>query len=179
MLTTIVVLLCSVTVCGYDFKVDGICYNIIDKKKQTVSVDRDISYGGFYGETHVTKYSGCVEIPESVTYNSKTYTVTAISRSAFYECYGLTSVTIPNSITSIGEKAFYDCDGISSITIPNSVTSIGYEAFYDCDGISSITIPNSVTSIGEETFYDCDGLTSVTIGDSVKTIGERAFQYCI
>ena len=55
------------------------------------------------------RYSGNVVIPESVTYEGKTYSVTGIGYEAFYACYNLESVTIPNSVTSIGSVAFYRC----------------------------------------------------------------------
>ncbi|MDO4802674.1 MAG: leucine-rich repeat domain-containing protein, partial [Prevotellaceae bacterium] len=48
------------------------------------------------------KYSGSLNIPLSVTDNSKTFSVTSIGEAAFSSCSGLTSVTIPNSVTSIG-----------------------------------------------------------------------------
>lgn len=35
-------------------------------------------------------------------------------------------------LTSIDEEAFYDCEGLTSITIPESVKSIGRDAFYNC-----------------------------------------------
>ena len=104
--------------------------------------------------------------------------VTSIEERAFAYCDVLTSVTIGDSVTSIGEQAFYDCDGLTSITIPDSVTSIGRNAFYDCDGLTSITIPDSVTSIGYSAFENCSSLTSVTIGDNVTSIGYRAFRDC-
>ena len=69
---------------------------------------------------------------------------------------------IPTSVTSIGNSAFYDCTGLTSVTIPNSVTSIGDRAFFGCTGLASVTIPNSVTSIGSSAFYNCTGLTSIT-----------------
>ena len=47
------------------------------------------------------KYTGSVVIPEKVTYESVEYSVTSIGEYAVYDCSGLTSVTIPNSVTSI------------------------------------------------------------------------------
>ena len=103
---------------------------------------------------------------------------TSIRNSAFYDCSGLTSVTIPNSVTSIGDWAFAYCTGLTSIEIPNSVTSIGDRTFFGCSGLTSVTIPNSVASIGYGVFYGCSGLTSVTIPNSVTSIGDWAFAYC-
>ena len=66
----------------------------------------------------------------------------------------LKTVIISNSsgVTSIGERAFYECSGLTSITIPDNVTSIGHSAFDGCAGLTSITIPGSVTSIGDYAF---------------------------
>ncbi|MCQ2129728.1 MAG: leucine-rich repeat domain-containing protein [Bacteroidaceae bacterium] len=104
--------------------------------------------------------------------------VTGIGESAFEDCYGLNSVTIPNSVTGIGKYAFYQCSNLTSITIPNSVTYIGKAAFEDCNGLNSVTIPNSVTSIGEYAFEYCSNLSSVTIPNSVTSIGWEAFREC-
>ena len=104
--------------------------------------------------------------------------VTSIGSSAFEDCSGLTSVTIPDGVTSIGYYAFSGCSGLTSVTIPNSVTSIWSYAFYNCSGLTSVTIPNSVTKIGGSAFYDCSGLASVTIPDSVTSIGDGAFYNC-
>jgi len=137
---------------AHDFVVDGIYYKITSSTEpNTVSVT---CRGGYYN-SYDNEYIGSVTIPESVTYNGKTYSVTSIGYDAFWGCSWLTSVVIPNSVTSIGGEAFYGCSGLTSVTIPNSVTSIGYQAFYNCSGLTSIEIPNSVTSIGDDAFGGC------------------------
>ena len=151
-LFTALLLLCATVANAYDFEYNGVYYNITDYDKFTVEVTS--------GDN---KYTGSVRIPEKFVYYGTTYRVTSIGNHAFYDCYGLTSITIPNSVTSIGEHAFSYCYGLISITIPNSVTSIGYWAFSDCGGLTSITIPNSVTSIGIGAFEGCSGLESIVV----------------
>ena len=126
-----------------------------------------------------------------------------IGRGAFYDCRGLTSVTIPNSVRSIESVAFSGCSGLKDVVVPQYVldrqirnvfsssyssitnvayssviTNIGSYAFYGCSGLTSVTIPDSVTSIGDSAFYNCSGLASVTIPDSVTNIGASAFSGC-
>ena len=123
-------------------------------------------------------YSGNIVIPSEITVDEKTYKVTSIGNSAFSNCTGLTSVTMPNSVTSIGNNAFQSCSSLTSVTIPNSVTSIGSSAFSNCSSLTSISIPEGVTSIGNGTFYNCKKITSVTIPNSVTSIGNDAFSWC-
>jgi hypothetical protein len=150
------------------FTVDGITYSITSATAPyTVAVVQKSPV-----------YTGNVSIPASVSYNSISYSVTSISNQAFYNCTGLTSVTITNLVTSIGDNAFRNCTSLSSVTIPNSVTSTGTYAFYGCTGLTSVTIGNSVTSIGGSTFSGCSGLTSVTVPNSVTYIGISAFSDC-
>ena len=98
--------------------------------------------------------------------------------SAFEKCTGLTSVTIPNSVTKLSDSLFNMCSGLTSVTIPDSVTEIGNAVFNDCTALSSITLPESVTSIGDYVFMRCTGLTSITIPDLVTSIGKSAFNGC-
>ena len=167
-------LLCSVVASAHSFEVDGIYYNITNSTTKEVAV----TYSGSSYSSVANEYTGNVVIPESVTYNDATYSVTSIGGSAFSGCTALTSVTIPNSVTSIGGSAFSGCTALTSVTIPNSVTSIGGSAFYGCSGLTSIVIPNSVTSIGDYAFSGCTALTSIEIPNSVTSIGKEAFHNC-
>ncbi|MDD2192334.1 MAG: leucine-rich repeat domain-containing protein, partial [Bacteroidales bacterium] len=123
--------------------------------------------------------TGDITIPNTVTHNSNTYTVTSIGEYAFFGCDSITSITIPNSVTSIGKLAFSGCKEATSITVPNSVTSISEGAFRQCRKLTSINIPNSITIIENNTYSECNGLTSITLPNSLITIGQNAFTSCI
>ncbi|MBO5673007.1 MAG: leucine-rich repeat domain-containing protein [Paludibacteraceae bacterium] len=177
-----------------DTQVDGIWYDFDSSTKTAYVTYRGSAYDSYEGE-----YSGSVVIPETVTYNGTTYSVTSIGDYAFYNCSSLTSITIPNSVTSIGDYAFLGCSSLpvennlryadtylveavnktlSTYSIKEGTKWVGSSAFSHCQSLTSIKLPNSVTSIGDYAFYECTSLTSVTIGKSVTSIGDYTFDGC-
>lgn len=127
-----------------------------------------LSYGSYGKELYINgkKVEGELIIPKGVV---------SLKYGAFYNCSGLTRVSIPDSVKSIGNLAFYGCSSLTSVTIGNGVTDIGESAFAWCRGLTSITIPNGVMSIGENAFFGCDKLASISIPDSVTSIGSNVF----
>ena len=150
------VLCTAATAFAIRFQSGDLYYYITSENTVTVTYQEYRSETNYQGLTTAT-------IPETVTYDGTTYSVTSIGSDAFSGCSSLTSLTIPNSVTSIGSSAFYGCSSLTSITIPNSVTSIEKGAFAYCSSLTSITIPNSVTSIGYNTFSGCSSLTSIVV----------------
>ena len=149
-----------------DKTVEGVImvFKVINAKNKTCQVEGTSSSAAIDKTT-----TGSVTIPET----AKGCTVTSISSYAFYNCSGITSVTIPNTVLSIGEYAFSWCHGLTSVIIPNSVTSIGGGAFYGCRGLTSLTIGSGVTSISYHAFSDCGSLTSIIVKEGNTTYDSR------
>lgn len=101
--------------------------------------------------------------------------VTKIGKSAFYCCYQLTSMVIPDRITELSSNAFNYCSGLTSVTIPDGITEIPDYCFANCTALTSVNIPDSVTSLGKDCFYYCTSMTSYVIPSSVVSMGEAAF----
>ena len=178
LLLLLLCLIAGINVSAYDAEIDGIYYYLSEGKAT-------VTFQEFYGWSAYSDYSGDVIIPESVTYNGETYSVTSIGSQAFEFCSSLTSVTIPNSVTSIGYGAFHYCDGLVSITIPSSVISIGDWVFQWCSGLTSIKVEegnpvydsrNGCNAIIETASYTLiEGCSSTIIPSDVTSIGDYAF----
>ena len=112
----------------YTYRGKTLTYTVISEKDRTCQTKDGVWSGGHFVPGNYV--SGSLVIPASVKDGNKDFQVISIGNTAFCNCSGLTSVTIPNSVTSIGNYAFESCSGLISVTIPNSVTSIGKSAFY-------------------------------------------------
>ena len=188
---------------AYDFQSGDLYYNITSESNPytvEVTYEKDFSCYNYNGLTTAI-------IPEEVTYNGITYSVTSIGKSAFYWCGNLTNITIPNSVTSIGKYAFDLCSSLIDVTlnsneicgksytqesnishifgaqvtkyiIGDNVKIIGEYAFYGCSNLTDVTIGNNVTSIGSYSFSGCSTLTDITIPNSITRIGSYAFYGC-
>jgi len=155
---------------AYDFQVNGIYYNILSPQDLTVEVT--------YESYDFNSYSGIVNIPETVEYKNKTFTITSIGEKAFFYCNNLKEVTISNQINKIGESAFYHCSQLSKIVIPNSVVEIGAGTFGECSSLTQISLPSDLKEISNGLFIECTNLKEIIISTNVKTIGLSAFKGC-
>ena len=185
---------------AYDAEIDGIYYYF--SGDAAAVTHHGPSYNSYQSSRDGNSYSGIVNIPESVTYKGKRYSVTSIGFYAFGACTNLTSVTIPNSVTLIKTGAFEGCSSLTSIHIPNSVTDINGDVFHGTawynnqpNGLvyagkmaykykgempegTQITIADGTIGIATDAFEFCSGLVSIIIPNSVKLIGENAFKEC-
>ena len=121
---------------------------------------------------------------------------------AFYGCYSLAKVTVPDGVREIGDYAFYGCKNLKEVELPESVMHIGDRAFAMCSMLTSLTVPSGIDTIGDSAFsltpwyddllyhrdliifngrlYDagrrCTG--DIVIPDYVVSVGDYAFYSC-
>ncbi len=118
---------------------------------------------GYDGGVYVSAYYGdapSITVPSEVTYNGKTYCVTAIGTGglSFYDEHApenLTEVILPDTIKEFYPEAFWGTH-ISSIDLPEGLKVIGDRAFNGSWLSDTIEIPASVEIIGHEAFLDCN-----------------------
>ena len=77
------------------------------------------------------------------------------------------AVKIPSGkVTAIDDEAFYNCVGITSLTVPEGVKTVGKKAFYNCSSMTDISLPASVKSIGELSFEGCSKLQNINVAEN-------------
>ena len=122
---------------GTVFDVDGIYYRTTSGNEASVIANEEVE----------NNYTGNVVIPDSVTYEDETFMVTGIEKSAFEDCYELTSVVIGDAVETIGENAFQGCSDLTRLTIGSGVTNIGAKAFNYCNALQTVTCRGTVPPV--------------------------------
>ena len=100
-----------------------------------------------------------VEVPDSVVY---------LENEAFWECQGLKSIKLSQSIKKIPCYCFWRCLSLESVVIPNSVTIIEEGAFMWCQGLRSVYLPKSICEIGDGAFKSCESLEAIYVPHGMK-----------
>lgn len=150
---------------AYDFMVGNIYYNYNPNNQSAVVTFGDV------------KYTGELIIPSSVQYNGRQLEVEEIGFKACYQCDGLSSVTLPNSIIKISNEAFRECKKMTNIKMSESLEEIGDYAFYKCTGTEQVDLPNSLKTIGWYAFFNTS-IKSIKIPKTVSTINAMAYGNC-
>ncbi len=114
-------------------------------------------------------------VPETIEYEGKTISVTAINDSAFYNNIWLYSVYLPQ-VSSIGESAFEGCPGLCVAKLKYDLKVIGKKAFANC---TNLTVIESITSSSSSNM-PLKNIAHVIIsfGSNEGVIGDSAFAGC-
>ena len=130
---------------------------------------------------------------KSIPASLKTVTITggnSIAQYAFYNCDGLTNITIPSSVTGIAMGAFAGCNGLTSITIPfvgqyldgSGVTYFGHIFGVGAGNNVTNTLKKVIVTGGKtiagNAFTNASTITDIILPDSVTSIVKDAFSNC-
>lgn len=179
---------------------EGIVYKVSKAKLEVQTADKAPENGDAPGQ-----YTGDIVIPESITYDSKTYAVSSIKtafkgepitsivigegvdvpRGAFTGCAELASVTLPTSLTKIALNVFQNCTSLTTLTLHSGITSVAGAALQGCSALETIVIEDGETpfAIGREAFNEVPTLKNLTINRQIDLTkytaqDERAFRGC-
>lgn len=135
-------------------------------------------------------------IPDTVTYNGVTYTITEVGERAFYSDPYIRFTSLPSNLISVGNLGFYNAevsgplpDTVTTVgnrafmysfitSLSEGLTNVGEYAFSGCTRLSMAELPVGLTVISNGAFKDCSQISLTSIPSTVTGIGENAFSGC-
>lgn len=136
--------------------IDGLYYDL-DTSNRTATVTYETT-----GSNNYALLPADVVIPESVTYEGITYSVTKIGDEAFANCKMLESISVPSTVVQIGKEdrslAFSGCTSLKRIRFEDGTQKLVLGASYNTDYKSNY---------GRGLFWSCP-LEEVYIGRNIS-----------
>ena len=125
--------------------------------------------------------AGCkmteVTIPATVTFESKTYTVTAVGDGAFWWNDSLVRLTIPDGVKTIRTEALYKCRNLKRVLLSKTLEVIGENAFNGCVNLDSLVLPATIKQLHAGCLGHCSRLKNIycLASESPEFIGYNHF----
>ena len=167
-------LMATMAICGmasaHDFAVEingqQVYFDVKNELKKTAIV----TYNGSIAQKQPTDYVGELNIPSTVKYNGKAYTIVGIGAKAFSGADELTGVVMPMGVTEIGDFAFEGCTALEKIIFPGNPMKFGQGVFFRCDKIQDVSFGSDWESVDLKMFRWSDSLTAVVIPAKMERI---------
>lgn len=166
----------GITDCRYLRRIE-----VDEKNEHFVSLDgvlytRDMETLVTYPNAHTAVYAEDGRLLQKASYSVAPGTK-AIGHSAFYKCYGLESVALPEGVETIEAAAFHKCEALTGINLPEGLRFIGKDAFHGCEGLTELTLPSTIREIETYAFYKCPNFTELRVRakEADVTLGDKWF----
>ncbi len=131
------------------------------------SGDKEVECTVYVQQSAATPQSN--EIHYLATLHTEPYFVTSFNAKIISNVYDYNNkcgiITFDAPLTHIGDNAFFQCYNLKKIIIPNKVKSIGKNAFAYCTSLQSIKFLGSLETIDTKAFYDCEQLNYVDVSN--------------
>ena len=126
---------------NFDYETDDGLIILFTSNSNYLNVDKN-------GIIFCRPKNNIITIPNTVTVNEKTVNIEKIYGSAFSHNNKLTKITIPNTVKTIGKSAFFNCYNLTSVTI-EEINNVNIEdfAFYRCKNLNNVTLTNTSKNI--------------------------------
>lgn len=155
---------------AHDFAVEingqQVYFDVKDELKKTAVV----TYNGSIAQELPTDYAGQLEIPATVKYEGKAYTIVGIGPKAFSGAEKLTGVVMPMGLAAIGDFAFEGCTALEKILFPGNQVKFGQGVFFRCDKIQHVSLGSDWKNVDLKMFRWSDSLTTIAIPAKIERI---------
>lgn len=85
--------------------------------------------------------------------------------------------TVPSTVKEIAEDAFYECNGLTGITM-TGVTYIGANAFNGCHNLVTVDFGSKLEKLGKGAFYSNSKIENIVLPDSFQHMDMINFEFC-
>ncbi|MDE6126400.1 MAG: leucine-rich repeat domain-containing protein, partial [Muribaculaceae bacterium] len=141
---------------AYDFLDGGLAFNKLTDNTVEVTRINDDPTTDPLGTNFVSLYTDEVyNIPETVSHDGTTYTVTRINDHTFYAAKNVKEVHLSDKVTEIGTFAFQGCAALGNLEMPG-IKKIDRYAFGGCYSLHSLRLPATMTDLEGSAFCGRD-----------------------
>jgi hypothetical protein len=131
-------------------------------------IQRDVTHVKVHPSVKVIKawaFANCHQLTTAFSLNDG---LEVIEKDAFYRCYLLQGIVIPNTLKTIKARTFSYCMHMATITLGEGLDEIGDNAFSKCGSLERIVIPPAVEDIYDRAFCKCQRLTTMVFSDETE-----------
>ncbi len=146
------------------FVYDGVIYKASGTKLTAQKAGTAVTVG----DAGPTAYTGVINIPSTISYGGKDYTVTSIG--SVFKASTITKITIGDGVATISRGCFQDCTSLEEVTLPSDLATMNGDLFSGCTSLKEITIPGTVKEVASNQFKGCSGLKKITLADGATAL---------